>query len=253
MSTSIARAHGLLKLMADAGKPVGVSELSRRSGLAKTTTHRLLCALEAAGLVERCGTQYQTHARSRADVVLEQNRGLARSAEVRLGEAFLHSDRLTVHLAVLDGHDVVYVAKVAGRRTADLDTAVGDRMPATCSALGKALLAFSPPERLTTLLELDFTRRTHASITSIDRLIEDLSRTKRAGAGVDRGEAFPGIVCVAAPIIVQSRVVAAVSLAGPVTGSDMRARAALVKATARQISGDLDRLRPSATRRTGAE
>ena len=154
---------------------------------------------------------------------------------VELGSLAVHQDRLhsaaqpflhelhratglVVHLAVLDGADVVYLEKIAGGLGAAVPTRVGGRQPAHCTAVGKALLAFSEPSRLDDFDVDLLARKTRYSISTRRQLTEELTAVRARGAAYERGESVAGFGCVAAPIgdISQSNEpIAAVSVCGP--------------------------------------
>jgi DNA-binding IclR family transcriptional regulator len=122
----------------------------------------------------------------------------------------------TVHLAVLDGADVLYVERVGDRRSATLPTRAGDRMPAYCTGLGKALLAFcAPPDTVERVLGSTLNRRTPRTLSMPGLLARDLQRTRTAGFAQDREESVLGLSCVAMPISDATGTVAALSVSGP--------------------------------------
>jgi len=147
---------------------------------------------------------------------------------VELGSLAVHQDRLhraaqhylhelhratglVVHLAVLDGTDVVYLEKIAGSLGAAVPTRVGGRQPAHCTAVGKALLAFSDRLDGDDLLA----RKTKYSISTRRQLAEELSATRARGFAYERSESVAGFGCVAAPIGEPGEPMAAVSVCGP--------------------------------------
>src|SRR5690606_21395402 len=99
------------------------------------------------GLLELAGLTW-----SRLDV-----RKAARGVLTRLSQ----TARETVHMAVLDGAEVVYIEKMDGTQTVRMTSAIGMRNPAYCTGVGKSLLGFLPPDRLEKLLtEMTFERFT---------------------------------------------------------------------------------------------
>jgi DNA-binding IclR family transcriptional regulator len=140
----------------------------------------------------------------------------------RAAQPFLHelhrATGLVVHLAVLDGVDVVYLEKIAGGFGAAVPSRVGGRQPAHCTAIGKALLAFSDPGRLDDF-DIDLlTRKTRYSISTRRQLTEELKAIRARGVAYERAESVAGFGCVAAPIgdVGQAgEPIAAVSVCGP--------------------------------------
>src|SRR6185312_13350906 len=105
----------------------------------------------------------------------------------------------TVHLGVLVGSHVLYIDKISGRYSSPVATQIGTRKPMYCTALGKAILAFSPPELLASLLREPLTRYTAHTISTPEALLRELAEVRKAGVAYDREEYTLGITCVAAP------------------------------------------------------
>ena len=123
-----------------------------------------------------------------------------------------------MHLAVLDGVDVVYLEKIAGGFGAAVPSRVGGRQPAHCTAVGKALLVFSEPSRLDDFKVDLLTRKTKYSISTRRQLAEELKAIRARGFAYERGESVAGFGCVAVSIGDAGQgaePVAAVSVCGP--------------------------------------
>jgi IclR family acetate operon transcriptional repressor len=125
----------------------------------------------------------------------------------------------TAHLCVLDGSDVVYIAKVECTRTLRIPSAIGQRNPAYCTGVGKAILAFLTPVQIDSYIASTslkpFTRKT---LTSAGELKANLRQIAARGYAVDDQEREDGVRCVAAPVRDRAgEVIAAVSIAGPST------------------------------------
>ncbi|MFC0546162.1 IclR family transcriptional regulator [Kutzneria chonburiensis] len=133
---SIGKALMVFAALREGGTPMRLTELSVRTGIAKSTTHRMLCALTSAGLVARAGTHYQP---ARLDSPTGHRDGLRRLAPF-LGDLLVRTG-MTASLAVLDGVEVEFVHRVYGHRHIwGPDDA--DRAPAHGSAAGRLLLAY---------------------------------------------------------------------------------------------------------------
>lgn len=240
-TASVTKALRLLDVFHSRGPTLGVSEIAREAGVAKSTAFRLLGLLEEAGLVERDGSGYRLSWRMFEMGSSVQRRwpsGLREVAAPWMTELFVTSG-LVVHLAVLDGPDVLYIEKVSGPRSVRTPTAVGSRVPANCSGLGKALLAFSDLPAARGIMGGALSRRTPYSLTEPGRLGRELKRVLVEGVAVDREEAALGLGCVAAPILSSSGPIAGVSVAGPVQRMDWAAAAHAVRDTARRIAEGL--------------
>jgi IclR family transcriptional regulator, KDG regulon repressor len=125
----------------------------------------------------------------------------------------------TVHVAVLEEVDVIYIAKVDSTHAVRMVSAAGRRLPAHCTAVGKMLLASLPPDELNARLpEADGKLRamTPNSITSLPELRERLIAIKANGVASEQRESNPDVSCVAAPVRDRAgRVVAALSISVP--------------------------------------
>jgi DNA-binding IclR family transcriptional regulator len=97
-----------------------------------------------------------------------------------------------VHLAVADGHDVIYVHKLDGRLGPALGSRAGGRMPAYCTAVGKVLLAYVEPKRLRTLLTAGLTRRTPRTVIALGMLMAELERVRERGFAEEHEESTVG-------------------------------------------------------------
>lgn len=129
------------------------------------------------------------------------------------------STRETVLLATLDRHEVIYIDRVEGMHPAVRLAGVrpGSRVPAHCTAVGKALLAYRDLEEVRKLMAAStFRRFTPATITDIESLEQELVKVRRRGVAFDREEVLPGVACMAAPVMDRyGSVVAGVSLSVP--------------------------------------
>lgn len=106
----------------------------------------------------------------------------------------------TIHLAILDGVDVVYLDKIDSKRSVRMYSRVGRRAPAYCTGVGKALLAFSPKQSID-WSKIKLTRITENTITDLDKLKLELQNIRKTGISWDREEHEYEIYCVAAPIL----------------------------------------------------
>jgi len=197
---------------------LSLAQVVRRTGLPRSSAHRMLERLVQLRWLRRHGRDYELGMRlvELGSLAVHQDR-LHRAAQPFLHE--LHrATGLVVHLAVLDGADVVYLEKIAGGFGAAVPTRVGGRQPAHCTAVGKALLAFSDPHRLDDF-DIDLlTRMTRYSISTRRQLADELAAIRARGAAYERGESIDGFGCVAAPIGDVGKAgepIAAVSVCGP--------------------------------------
>jgi DNA-binding IclR family transcriptional regulator len=196
--------------------PLSLADLAQRTGLARSTVHRLVTELTELGWTERVGSRYQLGMSlfELGELVPVKHR-LRSFGLPYMQDLFAATDE-TVHLAVRDGVDAVYAEKIHGHRSLPLPSRTGGRAPLTCTAVGKALLAHEPAAEIDELLRRPMRRWTSASITDPAVLLRQLDTIRRTGLAWEREEAVIGGACVAAPVLVDGRAVAALSVSVPV-------------------------------------
>jgi IclR family KDG regulon transcriptional repressor len=207
----------------DASTGLGVSELARRTSLSKSTAFRVLGMLERNAMVERVGKNYRLGSR-----LHELGREVYAPGQDRLRDVLLpyltelfEMTRQTVHLATLHGTDVLYLAKLYGHRTVTAPSRIGGRLPATCTSIGKVLLAYDPDAAAAALAE-PLPRLTPRSIIDPGRMADELTAIRRLGVATDVEESRIGVQCVAAPVLGRNgKPLAALSVSVPM-GTDMR-------------------------------
>lgn len=188
-----------------------LAQIVRRTGLPRSSAHRMLERLVQLRWLRRSGRDYELGMRlvELGSLAVHQDR-LVRAAGPLLAE--LHrATGLVVHLGVLDGPDVVYLDKVGDRMIGALPTRVGARQPAHCTAVGKAILAYRDEGAAVDLQA----RNTKYSIASSSQLAVELAKVRAHGIAFEREESLLGFGCVAAPIGSPGEAVAAVSVCGP--------------------------------------
>ncbi|WP_137723636.1 IclR family transcriptional regulator [Prescottella subtropica] len=227
---------------------VSFTDLVHRTGLHKTTLHRLLAELVGARLIDRSGAGYRLGRHlfelgMRASV----ERGLIEVATPFL-EDLRERTHETVHLGVLEGDEVVYVAKIGGHRQAASPSRIGGRMPLYCTAIGKAMLAHAPADLKARTLAGPLPRRGPRTITTPGLLARQLETILETGVAFEYEESAVGIVCVSAAILdADDRPVAGVSVTGPASRFRPEAHTHQVRAAAAGIAATLarrDNLRP---------
>jgi DNA-binding IclR family transcriptional regulator len=214
---SALRALAVLELLAETG-PASLATIANRLGLNKSTTHRFVTTLVHAGYVQQTpdtrAYRLTTKLVGVASAILDQIEVGKEVAPVLEETARLTAQ--TVHLAILEQFDVVYIAKVEGGQSVVMATRVGGRSMLHSTALGKALLAAQPEavwERYVSGHGL--TRRTQQTITTPSEFYAELRKIRAEGVSHDVGENEDGIRCVAAPVRDHTGdVVAAMSVSG---------------------------------------
>lgn len=237
---AIGRVSALLDAF-DGGHRLTLAQIARRTGLPRSSTHRMLDQLVRLQWLRRTGHEYELGTK----LIELGHRAVHQNRVYQAAAPFLwdlhRATGMVVHLAILDGTDVVYLDKVAGRMGLSIPTQVGSRQPAHCTGVGKAMLAYSPLDQLEGLDDADLIRKTNYSITDSADLRVALSEIRTRGVAFDREECAPGFGCVAAPVGPIDEPVAAVSVCGPVDRLPFDNRlAAAVRVAALQIWRNLD-------------
>jgi DNA-binding IclR family transcriptional regulator len=218
------------------------TDLRTRTGLSKATLHRLLGDLVTARLLEKTTDGYRL-----SRLVFEL--GMRASVERTLLEVatpFLEDlyerTHETVHLGVREGHEVVYVAKMGGHRQADAPSRLGGRMPMHATAIGKALLAWSPADVQADVLAQRLRRCSPRTIVNRTVLRRQLDDVVERGYAFEHEESAVGITCVAAPVLDEHDLaIAGVSVTGPVGRFQPAGHASAVHTAAAGIAATLAR------------
>ncbi|MER7449430.1 IclR family transcriptional regulator [Nocardia beijingensis] len=226
--------------------PLTLAQVTSRTGLPRSSAHRLLEQLATAGWLARSPEQtYElgVKAYELGQAALNQNRLLQGARPVM--QAFAHRTGLTIQLAVVDHGDTVYLAKFNGRASGPTPTAVGQRVPAHLTAVGKVQLAITETTRnphvahgLVRTEAGELVRRTTQSIASDAQLEDEFAVIRDRGAAFDRGEAFSGLGCVGVSIGPPDHLygnLAGLSVCAPVTALDYRKLVGPVRVAAREI------------------
>ncbi len=198
----------------------GVGDVARALELPKSTTSELMSSLADQRLLSRTTSKGRYRLGWR---LFELSQTLLDTTEFRLGARKVMKELVecweeTVHLAVLDGAQAVYVEKLQPTPGIKIwISRAGARLPAHCSGVGKVLLAHSEWEHVAELLEHQgMPTLTPNTITDLDVLADELERVRERGYAYDHEETLVGLCCVAAPIYdPRGTVVAAVSLSVP--------------------------------------
>jgi DNA-binding IclR family transcriptional regulator len=223
-----------------------LAQVVRRTGLPRSSAHRMLDRLVQLRWLRRSGRDYELGMRlvELGSLAVHQDR-LVRAASPLLSE--LHcATGLVVHLAVLDGPDVVYLEKIGDRMMSAIPSRVGGRQPAHCTAAGKAILAYCDEGAAVDLQA----RKTKFSISSSAQLAVELAKVRAHGIAFEREESLLGFGCVATPIGSPGEAVAAVSVCGPMNRLMFDQRlAAPIRMTAmgiwRNVEGGPQRVAPT--------
>jgi DNA-binding IclR family transcriptional regulator len=219
---------------------LGVSELGRRAGLPKSTVHRTVGELVRLRLLEQDGPRLRLGMRLFELGQLVPRQRTLKEAALPFLEDLRTATHSTVHLAVLDGVEVVYVEILRGTEPPPLPSRVGGRMPAHATGVGKAILAFSPPEVVKARMDAGLSRRSPYTLVLPGPLTRELQTIHEAGVSYDREESAVGVVCAAAPVFgPDGKVVAGLSVTGRAERLDVERMAPAVRTAALALSRSL--------------
>jgi len=213
------RAIHVLSALSD-GKLHTLTRLSEEVGLNSSTVFRILSTLLYHHYVER---DEQNGAYKLGLACLELARAYSESSDLRVTalpdlEMLRDDTKETVHLAVLDRHEVVYLDKLPGLHAIGImSSQIGRRAPAYCTGLGKALLAYQDVEEVKAYFERrGFRCFTDTTIQTVEELTRQLEQIRQRGYSFDFGEHESEVRCVAVPIFdISGRAIAAISISGP--------------------------------------
>jgi DNA-binding IclR family transcriptional regulator len=218
--SSVANSLRVLVTLVNHGE-IGVSDIGRELDLTGGTVFRLLSTLCEAGFAEQNLENRKYRPGPQVLELANTIRSRTSFIDVAHGEleTLMNQSGETVNLGVLRGDNVVYVDRVVGtQHQLVMEVRVGSAIPAFCSAMGKALLAYADPE-----VQSDYLRRLPKIVTAEgikppagQALARELDLVVTAGHSEDQGEYSPDIACVAAPVLDGAgRAIAAVSISGP--------------------------------------
>jgi len=241
-----AKALDLLSAFSVREPKLSLADLATRTGIPRPTAFRLLTTLEQAGFVTKVSGEYQPGIKCFVlGNVVAANLDLREKAQAHL-ERLRDVTGETVHLAVLDQWQVVYLERLQSPHPIGfMRSRIGAIVPAYCTSLGKTLLAFRQSGEVEAWLRSQTLKAmTPETMTSARRLVKELRAIRERGYALDEQEHEMGVRCIAAPVRNHGgEVVAAISIAGPaermptpLVGSTM---AAHIVATSRAISIEL--------------
>ncbi|MGQ9638257.1 MAG: IclR family transcriptional regulator [Thermodesulfobacteriota bacterium] len=241
---SLSRGLSLLSCLAESPSSLSLTEIAEQLQLSKSTVQRLLYTLQSLGYLER---DDEIKKYSPGSKTLSMALSVIKHLELRkVAYPFLKKTSKeigeTVNLAILDGTEIVYVERIKTEQILNINLQVGSRLPAYCTSMGKAMLAFLPEERLEELLRrMDFIPYTSNTLVNREALRKELKKVRAQGFATNNEELSIGLRSTASPIRdYRGEVIAAVNIAVPsIRISQRKLETVLAKKvmeTARQIS-----------------
>lgn len=239
---SVEKALGILELFNAESPSLNLQDIVRLTGLNRATAYRFCQTLLFLGFLERSG------ARDYRPGMKTLLLGYAAFATLELPEiAWPHLEELqtatgeTANLAIRDGAEIVYLMRLKSSQIVNIQLFVGSRLPVYCTSMGKAILAYLPPDESREIIaSCRFEARTPNTITTAKRLRQELTQIRKQGYAINDEELELGLRGVAAAIFdSENYPIASVNVAVPARISRKeleKEQAPLVKETADKIT-----------------
>jgi DNA-binding IclR family transcriptional regulator len=216
---SVDRALSILELISNYNEGLGITEISEKVELHKSTVHRLLGTLIYKGFVEqdlitnkyRISLKlYELGTKRIEDLdILKISKPYTKKLMEELNEV--------VHLVIRDENDIVYIDKVEADNTIRMASTIGRRSPLYCTSVGKAILAFMDDKEVEEIWKnSNIQKLTENTITGFEEFKKELSKIKEQGYAEDDEENELGVRCIGAPVFNHNgEVEGAISISGP--------------------------------------
>ena len=214
---SLEKGIKILELLIQNGE-LSVSEAARLMDTNRAGSHRFISTLKDLGYVEKNGNnKYQPTLK-----IMKLATKVANRFEIRrIARPYMHKLSMkykeTINLGFFKNYEIIHLDKIDSLEVLRMDSALGDKAPAYCTALGKAILAFLPDHELVNYLEnIELKLLAPNTITDKDRFMSELSKIRKDGYAIDDEEMAMGLRCIAAPIFDHNAYPAfALSISGP--------------------------------------
>ena len=199
---SIDRAVRILECFSEEKKELKLTEISERLGLNKSTVHGIISTLKYHGFISQDEEtqKYKLGIRFVGFGDLVINSMNIRNAAVPVIDKVCEKIEETVHLAMLDGTDVVWIEKRECNKSIKTSTTIGARLPAYTTADGKIMICYQNKDKIKNYLPKRIPQHTKNTITNKAEFIKRLFEVKNKGYTIDNEEYVEGLKCVAAPI-----------------------------------------------------
>jgi len=244
---SVVKAFEILKLIASNKEGLGISEIARELGMAKSTVHGMCSALEELGAARR---DAQTKRYTLGFTLFELGKAAYSQIELKdlarpFMEELMEKTQTSVFLGVLNWDHVTILDVVEPRTELKITSPIGTTIPLFAGAVGKVFLAMMDQEHALRLIRSKgLTKYTDNSITDVNRYLEEMEAVKAQGFAADDEEYLLGVRAVAAPIIRGSHAMSAIWAVGFKASLDrdnMKALTALTKEAAETIRRAVER------------
>lgn len=244
--TALIKAIKILEYLATEPHGQGASEIARQTGMNKATVFKLLETLQLVGFVEK-SLQDSRYKLGFGLIKIAYN-SLQNLDIVTITTPFLEQLNKdideTIHLAVLNEHSLIYVAKLESTQSVRTISSIGRTAPLYCTGMGKAMLAtFTPAQLEQYFAETELRQYTAYTITDKNLLLAELNKIRELGYAIDNSENEEEIRCIAVPLTAKSQLLGAISLSAPKYRMDdatLQSYLPLIFATQRNIQERLE-------------
>ena len=247
---SFARGLSIIKCFDAENPAMTLRQIAERVNLSRAAARRFLLTLENLGYVSLEGRNFQLTAK-----VLDLGYGYLSSLSLpEIAQPHLETLASRVHesasASVLDGTDIIYVARVPIRRIMSVKINIGTRMPAHATSMGRVLLAgLSSPELKALISNFDLPKYTKNTITSKSVLLQEINKVRIQGWSINDQELEYGLRSIAVPILNKAqKVVASINISTTAQSNTLESMEAMflpeLRITAKKISDDLASARP---------
>ncbi|WP_210575106.1 IclR family transcriptional regulator [Streptomyces sp. GESEQ-4] len=240
MNSVLGKVRPILEAFTAEDSALSLAELVRRTGVAKATVHRLAQELVVWGLLERTGCDYRLGLRLFEMGQRVHRQRILREVAQPYMEDLLLATQETIHFAIHDSLDVVYLEKIFPHRGLNEESRVAGRLPLYCTATGKAILAYSPGSLFAEVVRSGLKPFTRHTVTSPGRLRAQLERIRAEGIATEAEEIRLGYTSMAVPVFgSRSTLVGALSITAPTYRMDPSGHATALRTAALGISRSL--------------
>ena len=247
---SFARGLSIITCFSADNPVMTLSEIAERVNLSRAAARRFLLTLENLGYVSLDGRNFQLTAK-----VLDLGYGYLSSLSLpEIAQPHLEVLASRVHesasASVLDGTDIIYIARVPIRRIMSVKINIGTRMPAHATSMGRVLLAgLATPDLKAMISNLEILKYTHNTITSKSVLLQEINKVKAQGWSINDQELEYGLRSIAVPILNKAEeIIASINISTTAQSNSLESMEAMflpeLKLTAKKISDDLASARP---------
>jgi len=199
---SVRRAIAILRLLSNSG-PMTVSEIARAIDAPKTTCFMILYTLEHEGLIDKQPDNRYAISNGIYDLIFGNTYlNILREVGQPIAEQLSEATGMTVHIAVRDGIETVYIVKAEGPGFVQFNTHVGQRHLLHLTSVGKSILMGMSDEQILTIIPRDrYEPKTKYTITSPEQLLSQIQEFRKKGYAIEDEEGEYGICCIGAPIV----------------------------------------------------